>query len=251
MDYIKFGTGSKSFVILPGLSVHSIMKFAEAVQQRYAAFTEDYTIYVFDREKNIQDGYTVRDMSDDTAAAMKKLQIKNADIFGASQGGMIALYLAIDHPDLVSHLVLGSTLAKNNDTFYQVIDEWIHLAEKKDETGLLESFSAKVYSKATLDAYKDTIISLNQGITDEEYERFIILASACKSFNCYDELSSIKAPVMAIGAKGDRVTTAEGSRQIAKALACDLYLYDENYGHGVYDEASDYTERCKRFFEKE
>lgn len=247
MDYTVFGNGEKTFVILPGLAVHSVMGSADAIAAAYQSFTDEYTVYVFDRVKDMQDGYTIKDMAEDTAAAMNALKLDDADIFGASQGGMIALYLAIDHPELVHKMVLGSTLAKPNDTFTKVVDEWIQLAEKKDETGLLESFADKVYSEATLKAYRETLISSNAGITDEEYQRFLIQAEACKNFDCYDALSSIRCPVLVIGSEGDQVVTAEGSKQIAEALDCELYLYDNTYGHGVYDEAQDYKQRCLDF----
>ncbi len=247
MDYAVFGSGEKNFVILPGMSVHSVMGSADAIAEAYKDFSEEYTVYVFDRAKDITSGYTVRDMAADTAAAMQELNIAEADVFGASQGGMIAQYLAIDHPELVHKMILGSTLAKSNDTCSQVIEEWIQLAEAKDEEGLLASFADNVYSEATLKAYRETLISSNRGISDEEYQRFIILAEACKTFDCYDELSAIQCPVLVLGSEGDRVVTAEGSKQIAEALGCEIYLYDDSYGHGVYDEAPDYKQRCLDF----
>ncbi len=247
MDYAVFGSGKKTFVILPGLSIHSVMGSAEAIANAYTDFSEEYTVYVFDRAKNLQAGYTIRSMAEDTAAAMKALGIEGADVFGASQGGMIAQYLAIDHPELVHKMILGSTLAKPNDTFNGIVDEWIRLAEEKNELGLLESFADSVYSQATLDAYREVLISSNRGITDEEYRRFIILAQACRSFDCFSELSSIQCPVLVLGSEGDGVVTAEGSRQLAEALGCEIYLYDDSYGHGVYDEAPDYRQRCLAF----
>ncbi len=248
MDYIVFGSGEKAFVILPGLSVHSVMGSADAIAEAYKDFADEYTVYLFDRAKNISEGYSVRDMAADTAAAMKALGIENADVFGASQGGMIAQYLAIDYPELVRKMILGSTLAKPNGGFNSIVDEWISLAEAKQETELLESFVDSVYSEATLESYRDTLISMNRNISDEEYARFVILAGACKTFDCYDELSGIKCPVLVIGSEGDGVVGAEGSEQIASALGCELYLYDKNYGHGVYDEAPDYRQRCLDFF---
>lgn len=244
MKHIKFGSGKENFVILPGLSIHSIMRAADAIKAAYDEFTEKYTVYVFDRADNIASGYTVRDMAMDTADAMKALGIEKADIFGASQGGMIALYLAIDHPELVNKIILASTLAKPNDNFNHVIDEWIELAEKKDEIGLLNSFAEKVYSAKTLAAYGEILVTSNLGISDEEYRRFIILAEACMSYNCFDELSQIKCPAYVIGAEGDNVTTPDGSVQLAEALKCGLYLYSSEFGHGVYDEAPDYRRRC-------
>lgn len=248
MDYAVFGNGQKSFIILPGLSVHSVMGSADAIADAYSCFSEDYTVYVFDGAKEIHDGYTVRDMADDVAAAMKKLRIKDADIFGASMGGMTAVYLAIDHPELVHKIVLGSTLAKPNDAFSATIAEWEKLAQEKNETELLESFADRVYSKTTLDAYRDIIIESNRGISDDEYSRFLIQAAACASIDCYDELSEVKCPVLVLGAEGDKIVTAEGLKQIAEGLNCEIYLYGTEFGHGVYDEAPDFKQRCLDFF---
>lgn len=250
MDYIVFGNGDKNFVILPGLSVHSVTGSADTIADSYKVFTEKYTVYVFDRAKNIHKGYSVKDMAKDTAAAMKALHIETADCFGASQGGMIAMYLAALYPTLVNKMILGSTLACPNDVFNRVIEEWLGLAESRNEVGLLESFTDNVYSEATLRAYRKILISSNRGISDEEYRRFSILTEACRDFDCYDMLPDVECTVLAIGSEGDRVATAEGTKEIAKALGCEIYLYGDNFGHGVYDEAPDYRQRCMMFLEK-
>lgn len=250
MDYMVFGKGEKNFVILPGLSVHSVMGLANSVAEAYKDFAEDYTVYLFDRPKQLQEGTTIRDLAASTAEAMKALNIEDAYIFGASQGGMIAQYIAIDYPELVEKMVLGSTLSKQNATFEAVGNEWLALAEEKDENALLEKFVDDIYSKTTLDAYRDVLISSNAGITDEEYERLIIMIKSCMSFDCSEELSSIQCPVLVLGSEGDKVVTAEGSKEIAEALNCEIYLYDASYGHGVYDEAPDYKQRCMDFFEQ-
>ena len=248
MNYIVFGSGEKNFVIIPGLSIHSVLNSKDAIKEAYKEFENEYTVYLFDRATNIKEGYSIRDMAKDIADAMKELNIENAYIFGASQGGMIAQYLAIDYPELVNKVVLGSTLSKPNETSINVISNWINLAKEKEETKLLESFVDDVYSKNTLDNYRDYLISSNAGITNEEYERFIILASACNTFDCYDELINIKCPVLVLGSYGDKVVTVEASKEIQEKINSDIYLYDDSYGHGVYDEASDYKQRILDFF---
>lgn len=52
--------------------------------------------------------------ADDVAALLEKLQVSKADFFGFSNGGTTALQIAIRHPKLVDHLILGSALAKRN-----------------------------------------------------------------------------------------------------------------------------------------
>lgn len=250
MDYIKFGSGEKSFVIIPGLSIHSVMPLKDSIVQAYEIFSKEYTVYLFDRPKNLKEGYTIEDLANDTSLAMINLGIEKADILGVSQGGMIAQYIAIDHPELVNKMILGSTLSKSNETFNKVVDNWIKLAEGKNELSLLESFVDDVYSQNTLDQYRETLIESNKGITDEEYARFIILANSCKTFNCYDKLNQIKCDVFVLGCDGDKVVTVEGSKEIADKLNCEFYIYDDSYGHGVYDEATDYKQRCLDFLNK-
>ncbi len=247
MNYIKFGNGSKTFIIIPGLSIHSIVNSKDAIEEAFKDYTDEYTIYVFDRPKNLKEDTTIKDLADATANKMKELNISGADIFGASQGGMMAMYIALYYPELVNKLVLGSTLSKPNDAFINVINKWINLAKEKNEDELLDSFIKDVYSQNTYDNYKDSLIEANKNITDEEYNRFIILANACLSTNCYDELDKIKCPVLVLGSNGDKVVTPLGSTQIADKLNCDIYMYDDSYGHGVYDEAFDYRTRMLNF----
>ena len=71
MDYFRFGHGDQTLVILPGLSVESVMKFADTVAPAYASFEDRFTVYVFDRRKELPPVYTNRDIARDTAAAIR------------------------------------------------------------------------------------------------------------------------------------------------------------------------------------
>ena len=111
MEYFCFGKGKQALVILPGLSIQSVMGAADAIAAAYQSLEDRFTIYVFDRRSNIPPVYSVRDMAQDTAEAFQILGLKNVCLFGASQGGMIGLVLAIEHPELIRKMVLGSTSA--------------------------------------------------------------------------------------------------------------------------------------------
>jgi pimeloyl-ACP methyl ester carboxylesterase len=60
---------------------------------------------------------TFEQMADDTAAVLRHLGIENTDVFGFSDGGNVALGLAIRHPELVRKLVVAGTNF-NNDGLY-------------------------------------------------------------------------------------------------------------------------------------
>lgn len=124
MEYITFGSGKKPLVMIQGLNTRSIKGAAIPLAYMYGIFAKDYKVYLFDRRLDIRVSITVRDLASDIAQAMDALGIVKADIFGVSQGGMIAQYLAIDRPDLVNKLVLAVTLSRNNDTVQSVIKNW-------------------------------------------------------------------------------------------------------------------------------
>ena len=92
MDFIRFGSGDKILVMLPGLGdgLRSMKGTALPMALMYREFTKDFTVYAFSRKNSLPEGYTTRDMARDQAQAMEQLGIAQADIFGVSMGGMIA-----------------------------------------------------------------------------------------------------------------------------------------------------------------
>ena len=61
---------------------------------------------------------TYEQMAEDVAALLQQLKIKDADLFGYSMGGTVALGIAIRHPELVRKLaILGSCAGSPRDAF--------------------------------------------------------------------------------------------------------------------------------------
>ncbi|MBO7136126.1 MAG: hypothetical protein J6V73_05820, partial [Spirochaetaceae bacterium] len=59
MEYLQFGSGAKTLVIIPGLSIKSELLSAESIESAYACFAQDYTLYLFDRKKDTGRRYKV------------------------------------------------------------------------------------------------------------------------------------------------------------------------------------------------
>ena len=91
IEFFRFGKGSKPLIVLPGLSIKSILMYKAAVAIALDAFGEDHEVFVFDRRKNFPDSYPVEDMAKDYINAFEKLGLKDIALYGISQGGMIAL----------------------------------------------------------------------------------------------------------------------------------------------------------------
>ena len=185
----------------------------------------------------------------DVAAAMDELNMKNADIFGVSQGGMIAQYLAIDRPDLVRKLVLAVTLSKNNETVKTVIADWIKMTEEGNIKGLVTDMAIKMYSEEYIKRYKPFLPLLTILQKPKDVNRFILLAKSCLTCNTYEELDKITCPIFVIGGGIDQVVGGAASKEIADKLKCEMYLY-ENLGHAAYEEAKDFNQKVLEFLKK-
>ncbi len=253
MRFFRFGHGEKTLVILPGLSVQSVMETADAVAEAMALFAENYTVYVFDRRQDLPPVYPVREMARDTVAAIRALELRDINLFGASQGGMIAQVIAVENPDLVRKMVLGSTAARVTEQNDPVLDEWIRLAEAKDRTSLLLGFGRAIYPPSLFVRYRKLLLASSAQVTDGELERFVILAKGTEGFSIVEELERIQCPVLVIGVAEDQVLDSDATMEIAELLEnrpdCSLYMYT-GYGHAAYDTAPDYKDRIYAFFEE-
>ena len=251
MDCLRFGDGEKALVVLPGLSIQSVMRLAFSVQREYEVMTKDFTVYLFDRRMELPANYTVRDMAEDTVAAVRALGLSDICLYGVSQGGMMAQTIAIEHPELVKKLVLGSTAARENAQARRVLEHWIHLAEQRDGPGLYLDSGSKIYSPEGFEKIRDIMKKVGRTVTEEEFCRFITLARAIHGFDVTAELKKVQCPVLVIGARDDAVLGATAAEELWEALPDSIdkqiYIYD-GYGHVAFDTAPDYRQRVYEFF---
>jgi pimeloyl-ACP methyl ester carboxylesterase len=245
-DYIRFGSGKKPLIMIQGLNTRGIKGAALSLAYMYRIFAKEYTVYLFDRRPVVYDGITVRDMAADIASAMDALGLRNADVFGTSQGGMIAQYLAIDRPDLVRRLVLAVTLSRNNDTVKQVVGDWIEMAERGDMKRFVLDMAEKMYSETYVKKYRPLMPLLTILQKPKDVKRFVILAKSCLTCDTYDILDKIKCPTLVIGGKQDKVVSGVASEEIAEKLGCRLHMYDD-LGHAAYEEAQDFNQMVYDF----
>ena len=248
MDYCQFGGGKAPLVILPGLSVQRVMASANAIGSAYRALARDFTIYVFERRNDMPEPYAVGDMARDTVLALEALGLGPVNLFGASQGGMMAMQIAIEHPALVKRLALGSTSPRVSDARYRrVFAPWARLARAGDAAALYTAFGERVYPKRWFDKLRPLLLDAAKAVTDEDLRRFATTTEGLEGFDVADALAGIACPTLVLGAKDDRVLDPADSEQIAARVGgCENHLY-EGYGHAAYDLAPDYRARLLRF----
>lgn len=249
MDYIRFGSGKRTMIILPGLGdgLRTVKGTALPMALMYRMFCKDFTVYAFSRKEPLSNGFTTRDMAFDLAEAMAELGIEKADILGVSMGGMIAQHLAIDFPEKVNKLILTVTASRPNPILTESIDEWVSCAKRGDHTALMDSNVRRIYSENYYRKNQWMVPIMGRLTKPRSYDRFFIQADACMTHDAYESLNRIKAPTLVIGGEKDLALGGDASREIAANIPDAELLMYEQWGHGLYEEAKDFNRVVLRF----
>ena len=252
MEYIRFGTGEKTMVLLAGLGdgLRTMKGTALPMGVMYRKWAEDYTVYSLSRRNHLKEGTTTREMARDQAMAMDILGIKTADVVGVSMGGMIAQFLAADYPEKVSKLVLVVTCARPNAMIETAVTEWMTQAKQDDHTALMDSNIRLIYSDAYYQKNKKLIPLMGKLTKPKSYDRFLIQAEACRKHDCYDLLDTITAPTLVMGGQQDKCLGGEASREIAGKISGAVLKMYPQWGHGLYEEAEDFQDVILEFLRR-
>ena len=243
MDYICFGTGAKTLIMLPGLGdgLRTVKGTALPMALMYRTFGKDFTVYAFSRRNALPQGFTTRDMARDVAQAMEQLGIAKADIFGVSMGGMIAQYLAVDYPEKVGKLILAVTSAKPNPILEESIGEWVEYAQCGNHSAFMDSNLRRIYSDAYYRKNKWAIPLVGLLTKPKSYDRFFVQADACLTHDAVAMLPRIQAETLVVGGEQDKALGGEASGEIAGQIPGALLKMYAQWGHGLYEEAGDFN----------
>ncbi|MCR5799183.1 MAG: alpha/beta hydrolase [Lachnospiraceae bacterium] len=252
MYYVSFGQGPKKLVVLPGLSdgLATVKGKAFLLSTSYKRFMKDHTVYIFSRKNDMPEGYTIRQMAEDQAKAMKALGIDKADVLGVSQGGMISQYLAIDHPQMVEKLILAVTAPNANTVVKDAVSSWIDMAQKDDHVSLMVDTAEKMYSKAYLEKNRKYFPLIAKFTNPKSYDRFFKNAYAILGFDARGELREICCPTLIIAGEDDNTVGNEAPYLLSEGIKdSELFIY-KGLGHGTFEEAKDFYDRIYEFCER-
>jgi len=171
--YGELGTSkAPPLLLIPGAFMAS-----DSMPSWVSAFAGTRTVIIFDQQGHGRTPDTSREMSyeqfgDDAAALLRALDVERADVMGYSQGGGVALQLAIRHPALVNKLVSLSATYRQ-DGWYPAVVEGIKGLTAKEFAGspVEKAFMEHTPDAKAYDTYLEKMKVLNaedQNITDEQ-----------------------------------------------------------------------------------
>jgi 3-oxoadipate enol-lactonase len=212
------GQGEPLLMVM-GLGGHSL-DWGEIVPQRLA---DGYKLILFDNRgsgRSDQPGpCTIEQMARDTVGLMDALSIDRANVLGGSMGGMIALQVALDHPERVNKLVLGATSAGGKSRVFPPpeIQKYFYPRQDLSAHDYLLWTAAVCYPQEFIDAHPDTVeqkIQANLAYPGT-LASYMAQLEAFMAFDVDERLNTIQAPTMIIIGNQDVLTPPPNSSLMA------------------------------------
>jgi pimeloyl-ACP methyl ester carboxylesterase len=161
----------------PLLLIPGAFMATDSMASWVSAFAGERTVIVFDQQGHGRTPDTSRTMSyeqfaDDAAMLLRALNVERAHVMGYSQGGGVALQLALRHPTLVDKLVSLSAAYRKDGWYRSVLDGIEGLdATAFAGTPVETAFKEHTPDTAAFDAYleKMKVLSIDdQNISDAQ-----------------------------------------------------------------------------------
>jgi len=249
MDYVSFGRGTEVLVMIPGLGdgLRTVRGMALTFSLTYRELGRRFRVYCFSRKRMLREGSTTMDFADDLARAMDVLGIAGATVLGVSQGGMIAQWLTLRHPQLVKRLILCVTLSRQNEAVRHAVSPWIEWGEQGDFRRIFTDTAEKYSTAAYLRRMRWMLPLAARLSKPEDPQRFLIQARSCLTHDAFAELPRIACPTLVMGGGLDVIVGPDAAGEIAGQIpGCSMHIWPD-YGHAVNEEAKDFQRRIVEF----
>lgn len=188
------------------------------------------------------EGYAIADLAADAAGLLRALGIERAHVLGHSMGGFIAQHLALNHPELVDHLILAGTspaagAALNQPLLPPSEDDWITDPIERSRARAPLTHGPGYFDSRPDELEKVAQLSRTNRITREGYTRQ--LAAISDTHDVRERLGQISAPTLVAHGDADPLVSLRGGQLLADGIPGAILKVYPGVGHYPYREAAD------------
>ena len=238
MNYHDAGRDDRGVVLFlhgsgPGASGWSNFKgnYPFLVEHGYRTIVPDTMGYGYSTKPE-EGAYSLDDVAAQYKGLLDALGVSKATLVGNSQGGAIAITMALDYPDAVEKLVLmapGALEARETYMEMEGIKAMIRVLYKE---GISKETMRKVFTLQLHDESKitDEVIEERYQVAMTQHKDNI---ARIRVVNLEDRLSEIRCPVLCFWGANDKFCPPTGASKIASRCVNSRTMLISSCGHWV------------------
>lgn len=203
----------------PLLLIPGAFMATDSMRPWVSSFADKRTVIIFDQQGHGRTPDTAREMSypqfaDDAAALLRALNVERADVMGYSQGGGVALQLALRHPTRVGKLVSLSATYRQDGWYPSVLESIEGLTSAAFAgTSVEKAFKEHTPEAAAFDAYLGKMKVLN--VNDQNISEAEMRSISAKTMVIVGDADSVKPEhalaMFRLRGGGDEAAAASGT----------------------------------------
>jgi 3-oxoadipate enol-lactonase len=160
--------------------------------------------------------YTVDDMGEDVISLLDRLEIERAHVCGLSLGGMVGMWLAVQHPARVDRLVLCCTFARNvPDAPW---DDRIEAVRAGGPGAVADGVVARWLTPQFADREPETRAWLRAMLAGQPTEGYAAACAAVRDMDLLGSLSGVRAPALVIAGAQDEAAPPPNVELVAQEI---------------------------------
>ena len=238
MEYARWGDGPKKVLWIPGGPGGDVPRgtFGAFQGRQFRALVgAGFSVWYVTRRRNMPVGHSVADMADDYAALIRDHLGGRVDVVvGVSYGGLIAQYIAAEHPATAERVVLALAAATITP-WARDVDRRMAVARaegRMDDAAL--AMSEYLFPNPGQSRQRRLVAPLMRGtFSDEQVPSgdLLVEADAEVAFDARAVLPQIELPVLVVSAQEDLFFPREVVQETVDLIPDCTWIEYEGIGH--------------------
>ncbi len=175
------------------------------------------------------EAYTIEQLGQDAVEVLDAYGVQRADLCGLSLGGVVALWVAINHPDRVRRVVLACTAARVGTE-----EAWTTRAQAVRDGGtdaVADMVMERFFSAGFRARDPDTVARFRQALLRTPNAGYLGSCLALARADLRAQVPQVTAPTLVLAGEADEATPPEVLRELYDALPQAEWAQLEGAGH--------------------
>jgi aminoacrylate hydrolase len=212
-------------------------------------FATDYYVVVPDhrgtgQSTHAEGGYTTAQLAIDMASLVEHLALGPMHVVGASTGGAIGQYMALDHPQTVHTLTLVASFARFDAFVRREFEVRLKMAAEWDRHALFSGYALFLFSPKYTREHPDRVTAWIERATaqptgPEDREIDLKRIDMIVTHDALPRLGDVRQPTLVVCGDQDFCTPLPLSEEITRTIPDSEFVVVPDCGHLVENEKED------------